>query len=124
MIDARNRPLSDDELDDLHGRAVGASVLLWALGRRASPPTLAEVESAVVESGLLGDGGIARARASADGATLRTEEELDEALASYLRIRGKAKLPEDAARIFASVGAHHLTWILEPGMSFEDDIEP
>jgi hypothetical protein len=115
--------LSEDDLDDLHGRAVGAAVLLWALGRIATRPTIADAESLASESGLLGDGSIVAARAASEAATLRSEAELDEALSSYAHVRGKARDPEDAARIFAGLAAHHLTWILETSMSFDDDIE-
>lgn len=116
--------LSDDELDDLHGRAMGAAVLLWALGRSAARPAVENAEEAASESGLLGDGSIAAARAASEAATLRSEAELDDALAAYLRVRGKAREPEGAERIFAGIGAHHLTWILTDGMSFAEDIEP
>jgi len=116
--------LSEDDLDDLHGRAVGAAVLLWALGRVAARPTIDDAESLASESGLLGDGSIAAARAASESATLRSEPELDDALTSFRHVRGKARDPEDAARIFAGLASHHLTWILETSMSFEDDIEP
>jgi hypothetical protein len=114
--------LSEDDLDDLHGRATGAAVFVWALGRVPARPTLGAIESAVAESGLLGDGSIARARAAADDATVRPEGELDEALSAYLRVRGKARETDDPERIFAGVAAHHLTWILDSDMAFDDDI--
>jgi hypothetical protein len=114
--------LSEDELDDLHGRATGAAVLVWALGRVPVRPTFGAVESVLAEGGLLGDGSIARARAAADAATSRAESELDEALSAYLRVRGKARETDDPERIFAGVAAHHLTWILDADMAFDDDI--
>jgi hypothetical protein len=115
--------LSEDDLDDLHGRAIGAAVLAWAIGRAPSRPTLAKVEEIVAEHGLLGDGSIKRARAAAEAATLRSEAELDEALGAYLRVRGKAREVDDPERIFAGVAAHHLTWVLGDTMSFDDDID-
>lgn len=115
--------MTEDELDDLHGRAVGAAVLAWALGRAPSPPKLAEVEAIVSDHGLLGDGSIARARTAAEAATLRAEGELDEALAVYLRVRGKAREIDDPERIFAGLAAHHLTWILDADMGFDEDID-
>lgn len=114
--------LSEDDLDDLHGRAAGAAVLAWALARAPERPLLADVEMIVAEHGLLGDGSITRARAAAEGASLRPERELDEALAAYVRVRGRARELDDPARIFAGVAAHHLTWILDEPMAFEDDI--
>jgi hypothetical protein len=115
--------LSEDDLDDLYGRAAGSAVLLWAIGRIAERPTLASVEDAVAEHGLLGDGSIGAARAAAEESALRPEAELDAALASYRRLRGKAREVEDPERSFAGVAAHHLTWLLDEAMSFEDDIE-
>jgi hypothetical protein len=116
--------LSEDDLDDLHGRAMGAAVLLWTLGRLTVRPTITDAESVAAESGLLGDGSIAAARAASEAATLRPEAELDDALAAYLHVRGKAREPEEAEKIFAGMAAHHLTWVLTPTMSFDDDIEP
>lgn len=115
--------LSEDDLDELHGRATGAAVLTWALGRAPERPTFAKVEVILAEHGLLGDGSIARARAAAEGATLRSEAELDEALAAYLRLRGKAREIDDPERVFAGVAAHDLTWVLDDAMAFDDDIE-
>ena len=115
--------LSDDDLDDVHGRGLGAVVLLWALGRVESRPTLASVEDVLADHGLLGDGSVAKARAAAEAAALRSEAELDEALSAYAKTRGKAKEVDDPERIFACVAAHHLTWVLDPSMSFDDDVE-
>jgi hypothetical protein len=115
--------LGEDDLDDVHGRATGAAVLAWALGRAPSRPKLADVEDVVSEHGLLGDGSIAGARSASEAATLRSEAELDEALAAYLRVRGKAKDIDDPERIFAGVAAHHLTWVLDAAMGFDEDID-
>ncbi len=115
--------LTDDDLDDLHGRSAGASVLAWALGRAKVRPTFATFEALVAEHGLLGDGSIPLARAAAESGALRSEAELDEGLASYLRLRGKAREIDDPERIFAGLAAHHLTWILEETMPFDHDIE-
>jgi hypothetical protein len=118
--------LSEDELDDVHGRAVGAPVLLWALGRLEARPSSAsvdELEATLATAGLLGDGSISRARKAAEEARLRPAAELDEARRAYLRTRGKAREVEDPARIFAGIAAHHLTWVLDPEMGFDEDIE-
>ena len=114
--------LSEDELDDLHGRASGALVLLWALGRSPSRPTFASVddmESIVAEHGVLGTGSISRANEAVSNARLRPEAELLEAVAAYSRTRGKAREPSDPDQIYAGVGAHHLEWILDGEMPFE-----
>ncbi len=114
--------LSEDELDDLHGRASGALVLLWALGRSSSRPTFAavdEMESIVAEHGVLGTGSISRANEAVSSARLRPEAELHDALAAYSRTRGKAREPSDPDQIYAGVGAHHVEWILESDMPFE-----
>jgi hypothetical protein len=114
--------LSEDELDDIHGRASGALVLLWALGRLSSRPTFAAVddmESLVAEHGLLGSGSISQAKDAVTNARLRPDEELRDALAVYSRTRGKAREPSDPDQIYAGVGAHHLEWILERDMPFE-----
>lgn len=118
--------LSDDDLDDVHGRASGALVLLWALARldtRPSFATIETIETVLASHGLLGDGSVSKARAAAEGARLRPEGELDEALGAYLRTRGKAREVDDPDRIFAGVAAHHLTWVLDRNMGFEADIE-
>lgn len=117
--------LSEDDLDDLHGRASGALVLLWALGRLEGPrPSFAAVDdmaSLVGDHGLLGSGSIARANETVAGARLRAEAELREALAAYGRTRGKAREPSEPEKIVAGVGAHHLAWILDRGMAFDAD---
>lgn len=115
--------LTEDDLDDLHGRATGAAVLLWALGRAPAVPKLVDVEEVVGTHGLLGDGAIGKARQAAEHATLRSEREIDDALAASLRLRGKAREVDDPERLFAGVAAHHLTWVLEPSMRFDEDIE-
>lgn len=117
--------LSEDDLDDLEGRVSGALVLLWALGRIDARPTFAavtELETHLAEHGLLGDGSIKAAKAAAESATLRPADELDGALGTYLKARGKAKEIADPEKIVAAVGAHHLTWILEDEMGFDEDI--
>jgi hypothetical protein len=116
---------TEDDLDDLEGRVSGALVLLWALGRLDARPTFAmvtELEDHLAARGLLGDGSIKQARASAESATLRAADELDRALGTYLKARGKAKEIVDPEKIVAAVGAHHLTWILEDEMAFDEDI--
>jgi hypothetical protein len=107
--------LSEDDLDEVHGLASGALVLLWALGRLSTRPTFATVEAmeaTLAEHGLLGDGSIARARAAADDAQVRPEPELEGALSAYARTRGMARETDDPERIFAEVAAHQLEWIL------------
>lgn len=118
--------LSEDDLDDVHGRASGALVLLWALGRLPARPAFAAVEAldeGLAAHGLLGDGSVSAARAAADGAALRPEAELDHALSSYLHVRGKAREVQDPERVFADVAAHHLTWVLDPSMAFDADVQ-
>lgn len=117
--------LSEDDLDDLDGRVSGSVILLWALGRLETRPTfktVTELEEHLAVRGLLGDGSISVAKAEAEKATLRPADELDAALGAYLKVRGKAKEIEDPEKIVAAVGAHHLTWILEDEMSFDEDI--
>ena len=115
--------LSEDDLDDLHGRASGALVLLWALGRLEGPrPSFAAVEemaSIVGDHGLLGTGSIARANETVASASLRPEAELREALSAYGRTRGMAREPSEPEKIVAGVGAHHLEWILDREMAFD-----
>jgi hypothetical protein len=117
--------LSDDDLDDVHGRASGAPILLWALGRLEARPSMATVE-AIAETlgahGLLGDGSIRRARSAAEEARLRADEELDAALGTYLRTRGKAREVTDPERVFAEVAAHHVAWVRDAAMGFDDDL--
>lgn len=117
--------LSEDDLDDLDGRVSGAVILLWALGRIETRPTfetVTQLEEHLGLKGLLGDGSISAAKAEAEKATLRPAEELDAALGAYLKVRGKAKEIEDPEKIVAAIGAHHLTWILEDEMGFDEDI--
>lgn len=117
--------LGEDDLDDLEGRVSGALVLLWALGRLEARPTFATVtalEEHLEAKGLLGDGSVKQANAAAEAAELRPAEELDAALGAYLKTRGKAKEIVEPEKIVAAVGAHHLTWILEDEMAFDEDI--
>jgi hypothetical protein len=117
--------LSEDDLDDLEGRVSGSLVLLWALGRLDARPTFAtvtELEDHLAAHGMLGDGSVKQARAAAESATLRPADELDSALGTYLKTRGKAKEIAEPDKIVAAVGAHHLTWILEDEMTFDEDI--
>lgn len=117
--------LSEDERDDLDGRSAGAAVLLWALGRTGARPTFASADAIVADHGLLATshGSIAKARAAAEGASLRPEPELDDARSTYRRARGKAKEPGGAEQIYAGIAAHHLTWIVEDAMNFDDDLD-
>lgn len=123
LLDAPVGSLSEDQLDDADGRGLGAAVLLWALGRSSTRPNVKDAEAIVAEHGLLGDGSVAKARAAAEGAKLRSEDELDDALAAYVKVRGKAKEVEDPERVFAGVAAHHLTWVLDEDLGFDEDIE-
>lgn len=106
--------LDDEALDDLHGRATGAVVLLWALGRLDARPTwktIEAMEQVLADHGLLGDGSVSQAKAAAEAARLRDEGERDEAWNAYSKSRGKAREVDDPERIFAEVAAHHLAWI-------------
>lgn len=108
--------LSEDDLDDVHGRATGALVLLWVLGRLETRPNAASVEEIadlLGEHGLLGDGSITRANEAVAAATLRDLAAVDEACAGYDRLRGKAKEPTEPEKIFAGVAAHQLGWVLD-----------
>jgi hypothetical protein len=116
--------LDDDALDDLHGRATGALVLLWALGRLPARPSFADVEeldARLADSGLLGDGSVARAKAAVDAASLRPVEELARARAAYEKARGKAREVDDPNRVYAEVAAHQLAWIEDEDVSFDDE---
>jgi hypothetical protein len=116
--------LSEDDLDTVYGRALGAAVLLWGLGRAPGRPTFTTAESIVAEHGLLGDGSVSAARAAADAAALRPEAELDAGLADYARLRGKAREVDDPERNFAGVAAHHVEWMLDPSLPFDDVTTP
>lgn len=108
--------LSEDELDELHGRASGTVVLLWALGRLPERPTRAtfdDMESVIAEHGILGAGSISRANETVSVLALRPEEELRGALSVYEKARGKAREPSEPEKIIAGIAAHHLEWILD-----------
>jgi hypothetical protein len=123
LLDAPVGGLSEDDLDDAHGRGAGALVLLWALGRLPVRPAMTAIEAideALATHGLLGDGAIKRARAETEAATLRPAAELEEGHRAYVRTRGKARDVEDPDRVFAEVAAHHLEWVLDDEMSFDD----
>jgi hypothetical protein len=114
--------LDENDLDDLEGRATGVIVFLWALGRTDTRPTFdatLELDTLLAENGFLGDGSIARANEAAGRATLRDEGTLRDALASFERLRGKAKEPTDPERIMADVAAHHLAWVFDDDAPFE-----
>jgi hypothetical protein len=115
--------LSEDELDDIHGRATGALVLLWSLARLPVRPSFAivdEMESVLAEHGLLGSGSISGANEGVARARLRPEQELRDALAAYTRLRGKAREPSEPDQIVAGIGAHHIEWILDRELTFEN----
>jgi hypothetical protein len=115
--------LTEDELDDIDGRAAGAVVLLWALGRVSTRPTfaaVADLASTLADHGLLGDGSIARAKAAVLDASLRSEDELRAALSTYDRTRGRAREVTDPEKIVALIAVHHLEWILDSGMRFDE----
>lgn len=114
--------LTEDDLDDVHGRATGALVLLWALSRLDSKPNAASVEEIadlLGEHGLLGDGSLSRAREAVANAKLRDRASVDDARIGYERTRGKAKEPTEPEKIFAGVAAHHLAWVLDRSVAFE-----
>ena len=113
--------LTEDELDDVHGRATGALILLWALGRLGARPTFAEVDAMadlLADSGMLGDGSVSGAREAIGGAQLRPADELRAGLSAYERTRGKAREPSEPEKIFALVAAHHLAWVLDDSVGF------
>lgn len=115
--------LSEDDLDDLDGRASGALVLAWALGLVEARPTFAATSAlaeTLAEHGLLGDGSIARAKAAAESARLRADAEIEAARSAYERTRGKAREVTDAEKIFAEVAAHHLDWVLDDTMEADE----
>lgn len=114
--------LGEDDLDELDGRAPGAAVLLWTLGRIAERPTFASADDAIADHGLLGDGSIAKARAAAEGASLRSQDQIEEARRVYAQRRGRAREPADPEQIYAGIAAHHLTWVSDPAMDFDDDL--
>jgi len=114
--------LSEDDLDDLEGRATGAIVFLWALGRTEMRPTYEaslSLDETLATGGLLGDGSIARANEAIANATLRDAIAISEALATFERLRGKAKEPTEPDRIMAGVAAHHLAWVLDDAARFD-----
>lgn len=116
--------LSEDELDDIHGRAAGVLVLLWALGRLPTRPSfeaIDEMETLAVEHGVLGSGSISQAKAAIAGAALRAEAEIESGQSAYERIRGKAREATSPDAIVAELGVHHLDWVLDPEMPFESD---
>lgn len=116
LLEAPVGSLSEDDLDDLDGRASGALVLLWGLGRLEARPTFATLEdmdALLADRGLLGAGSISRAKEAVASASLRAERDLHDGLAAYGRTRGKARETDDPEKIFAGVGAHHVAWILD-----------
>lgn len=124
LLDRPVGSLTEDELDDVHGRGLGAAVLLWALGRAETRPVFADAHDVIGSLGLLGDGSVAKASAAIAAAKLRADEELEAACSAYVHVRGKARELHEPERIFAGVAAHHLTWVLDDAMDFDDDLEP
>lgn len=115
--------LSEDELDDLDGRASVALVLAWALGRLEQRPSFASTNAladTLADHGLLGDGSIARAKAAAESARLRPDAEIEAARSAYERTRGKAREVTDPEKIFAEIAAHHLEWVLDDTIDLEE----
>jgi len=122
LLDRAVAGLTEDELDDLHGRVTGGLVLLWAIGRIDTRPSFASVdalEATLSECGLLGDGSISRAKAAAEAARLRDPVELEAALTAYAQRRGLARDTEDPEKIFAGIATHHLEWVVDSDMTFE-----
>ncbi len=115
--------LTEDDLDDVHGRATGALALLWVLGRLETKPNAASVEEIadlLGDHGLLGDGSITRAKEAVAAAKMRDLPAVEEARTTYERARGKAKEPTEPEKIFAGIGAHHLAWVLDRAMPFDE----
>lgn len=116
--------LSDDELDDVHGRVAGVLVLLWALGRLPTRPSFEavdELETLAIDHGILGSGSIAQAKAAIASAALRSPEELESGRSAYERTRGKAREATSPDAIVAELGMHHLEWVLDPETPFEGE---
>lgn len=109
--------LSEDDLDDLYGRAIGGLVLLWTLGRVEGRPDAAALENApeiIAEHGLLGDGSVAKAKAAMQSAKLRPIGDLRAALAAYAQERGKPDAEEETPlETLATVAAHALGWVVD-----------
>lgn len=105
--------LTEEECDQIERRVIGGLAFLWALGRIPTPPApdlLGEATALFGEHGVLGDGSISGAKAAVEGAKLRPETELDEALASHAKVKDESFLGGPQHMVAALV-VQALSWI-------------
>lgn len=116
--------LTEDDRDDVHGRATAALVLLWSLGALPARPLLAHVQDAldlVSGHGLLGDGSVSAAKERITTAKLRPIGDLRAAYAAYTQERGKLTDEDTPEQIVGTLGFRTLGWILDRDMGYDDD---
>lgn len=114
--------LSEDDLDDVQGRATAALFLLWALGRVSARPSVESFHDAadiIAERGLLGDGSISGANRAVASAALRPAEELREALAAYGAKQPPPGADGTAEEVVAALGTHALAWVVDRAMKYD-----
>lgn len=116
--------LSEDDLDDLQGRAVAALFLLWALGRLAARPSVDSFRDAaelIADHGLLGDGSIAGANRAVERAELLPKEDLVAALETYQAKRPAPDADASADEVVAEIGALSLAWVADRARAYDAD---
>ena len=109
--------LTEEETDDIEGRVICALVLLWAmrrLGARPSAAMLGDATRLISEYGVLGDGSISTANATARSTTLRPESELREELATYTRTQGDGRGEGEGQeeQMVSMLAVQTLSWML------------
>lgn len=122
LLERQVGSLSEDDLDDLQGRATAGLFLLWALGRLSARPSVESFHDApdiIAEHGLLGDGSISGANRAVASAGLRPTEELREALVAYGAKQPAPGADGTAEEVVAALGTHALAWVVDRAMKYD-----
>lgn len=113
LLDRPMDKLTEEECDQIERRVIGGLAFLWALGRIPAPPTpemLGEATALFGEHGVLGDGSISGAKAAVDGAKLRADAELTDALGTYAKTKDESFLGGPQHMVAALV-VQALSWV-------------
>jgi hypothetical protein len=116
FLELRVGALTDEQIDEIEGRIICALIILWALGRlgeRPSAKMLGDATDLVTKYGILGDGSIPKANATAASVTLRPESELRAAMASYAEKQGDGRGHGDHEEMVSVLAVHTLSSILD-----------
>ncbi len=110
--------LTQEEVSDIEGRVIEATVILWALGRVPALPTVetfGDAAEIVTESGVLGDGSVAIARSTVAASKLRDESELRGSFLTAEQAVGDVRHAMTSEQMIAEITVRALGWVLGVG---------